>query len=534
MKLKRIEEIGTKLGLTEESIEPYGRYKAKVDPKTARGTKKGHLILVTAMTPTKAGEGKTTTSIALADGLSLLGRDVCLALREPSLGPVFGLKGGATGGGRVTVEPQEDINLHFTGDMHALTAANNLIAAVIDNHIYQGNELEIDPEQIIFKRAMDMNDRALREITVAQGKRNGVERPDGFVITVASELMAILCLAEDEADFRRRVSAIIVAKNLRGEPVTVGDLRIVNAVVKLMKEALKPNLVQTVSGTPAFIHGGPFANIAHGCNSVIATKLALSLADYVVTEAGFGSDLGAEKFLDIKCQEAGLKPELCVVVATVRALKLHGGASEDSLDREDLSALERGLPNLERHLTNMRKYGLNVVCCLNVFGTDSPAELDFVEKWLCERGYPSARSDAFFKGAEGARKLAELVLEQLGTGPGSYRPLYKRDEPLPTKISRICREVYGASEVVYSKKAQEQLEIYAEKYPDFYVCMAKTPLSFTDDPKVKGAPSGFTVHVKRLNLSVGAGFIVPLTGSVMTMPGLPKVPAAVRMEDEND
>lgn len=532
MELKKINEIAKKLNIDESFVEPYGFYKAKIDYLKAKGDKKGHLILVTAITPTKAGEGKTTTAIALGDGLNKLGKSVCLALREPSLGPVFGMKGGATGGGKVTVEPQEEINLHFTGDMHALTSANNLISAVIDNHIFQGNELNIDPKNIVFKRAMDMNDRALRQITVAQGKKNGIEREDGFVITVASELMAIMCISKDENDFKQRVGDIIVAYTYDNKPITVRDLKIVNAVMKLMREALKPNLVQTSYGTPALIHGGPFANIAHGCNSIIATKLALSLSDYVVTEAGFGSDLGAEKFLDIKCQEANLKPELCVVVATIRALKLHGGADENNLECEDLESLKKGLPNLERHLNNMKKFGLPTICNINIFSSDTKNELELLENWLNEKGFKYALNDAYSKGAEGAIDIAKLAVETIDENNSSFQPLYTKDMKLADKINLICKEIYGAKNVIYSEKALAQLSEYEEKYSDFYVCMAKTPLSFSDDPKLKGAPDNFDIHIKRINLSHGAKFIVPLTGAIMTMPGLPKIPAAVKMEEE--
>lgn len=532
MELKKINEIAKKLNIDESFVEPYGFYKAKIDYSKAKGDKKGHLILVTAITPTKAGEGKTTTAIALGDGLNKLGKSVCLALREPSLGPVFGMKGGATGGGKVTVEPQEEINLHFTGDMHALTSANNLISAVIDNHIFQGNELNIDPKNIVFKRAMDMNDRALRQITVAQGKKNGIEREDGFVITVASELMAIMCISKGENDFKQRVGDIIVAYTYDNKPITVRDLKIVNAVMKLMREALKPNLVQTSYGTPALIHGGPFANIAHGCNSIIATKLALSLSDYVVTEAGFGSDLGAEKFLDIKCQEANLKPELCVVVATIRALKLHGGADENNLECEDLESLKKGLPNLERHLNNMKKFGLPTICNINIFSSDTKNELELLENWLNEKGFKFALNDAYSKGAEGAIDIAKLAVETIDENNSSFHPLYTKDMKLADKINLICKEIYGAKNVIYSEKALAQLSEYEKKYSDFYVCMAKTPLSFSDDSKLKGAPDNFDIHIKRINLSHGAKFIVPLTGAIMTMPGLPKIPAAVKMEEE--
>ena len=529
MELKKINEIAKKLNIDGDFVEPYGFYKAKIDYSKAKGNKKGHLILVTAITPTKAGEGKTTTAIALGDGLNKLGKSVCLALREPSLGPVFGMKGGATGGGKVTVEPQEEINLHFTGDMHALTSSNNLISAVIDNHIFQGNELNIDPKNIVFKRAMDMNDRALRQITVAQGKKNGIEREDGFVITVASELMAIMCISKDENDFKQRVGDIIVAYTYDNKPITVRDLKIVNAVMKLMREALKPNLVQTSYGTPALIHGGPFANIAHGCNSIIATKLALSLSDYVVTEAGFGSDLGAEKFLDIKCQEANLKPELCVVVATIRALKLHGGADENNLECEDLESLKKGLPNLERHLNNMKKFGLPTICNINIFSSDTKNELELLENWLNEKGFKFALNDAYSKGAI---DIAKLAVETIDENNSSFHPLYTKDMKLADKINLICKEIYGAKNIIYSEKALAQLNEYEEKYSDFYVCMAKTPLSFSDDPKLKGAPDNFDIHIKRINLSHGAKFIVPLTGAIMTMPGLPKIPAAVKMEEE--
>ena len=535
MKLKSITTIAKKLGLTSKDIIPYGYDKAKIDLKDYHRKENSKLILVTAITPTKAGEGKTTTSIALGDGLTYLKKNVCLALREPSLGPVFGMKGGATGGGKVTIEPSEDINLHFTGDMHALTSTINLIAAVIDNHIFQGNELNIDPNKITWNRAMDMNDRALREITVAQGKKNGFIRQDGFVITVASELMAIMCLAKDPEDFKKRLGEITVAYTYDDKRVTVKDLKILNACMKLMRQALKPNLVQSSFGTPCLIHGGPFANIAHGCNSIIATDLALSLSDYVITEAGFGADLGAEKFLDIMCQEANLKPDLVVMVATVRALKLHGGEDEANLDSENIEALTLGFDNLVRHLENIKKYGLDVVVNINKFATDTKKEVETLERLLESHGYRYALNDAFKKGAKGALDIANLVLERLDKNESNYHPLYKRSEPVETKIERICKEIYGANEVIYSEEAQEDLKlIHEQKLDDYYICMAKTPLSFTDKPKIKGAPVDFPIHIKKINVATGSKFIIVLTGSIMTMPGLPKVPAAVKMESEND
>lgn len=536
MKLEKITKIAKKLGLSSDEIIPYGYDKAKIDLKEIKKKSDSKLVLVTAITPTKAGEGKTTTSIALADGLSYLGQNVCLALREPSLGPVFGMKGGATGGGKVTVEPHEDINLHFTGDMHALTSSINLISACIDNSIFQGNPLNINPERVTWKRAMDMNDRALREITVAQGNKNGVVRKDGFVITVASEMMAIMCLAKDEKDFKARLARIIVAYTYDDKPLTVKDLQICNAVLKLMKNALKPNLVQTSYHTPAIIHGGPFANIAHGCNSIIATSTALSLSDIVVTEAGFGADLGAEKFLDIKCQEAGLKPDLCVMVATVRALKLHGGEDEKLLDEENLEALKNGMSNLERHLENIKKYGLDVVVNINVFATDTQNEIEYVKKWCDNHSYKVAINDAFAKGVKGAIDIAKLVIDELYTSPkSSYHPLYTKDMSLEDKIEKVCKEIYRANEVIYSEEAKKDLALLHKMgCDDYYVCMAKTPLSFSDDPHIKGAPNNFTIHIRNINISAGSKFIVPITGAIMTMPGLPKVPAAVKMESEND
>ena len=534
--MKNIYEIAKKAGIKDEYVIPYGKDKAKIDlsiKEELKNNPDGKLVLVTAITPTKAGEGKTTTSIALHDGLNYLGVPSMLCLREPSLGPVFGLKGGATGGGKVSVIPSEDINLHFTGDLHALTSSINLIAAVIDNHIFQGNELRIDPEHILWKRALDMNDRALRSVTVMQDEKKGTPRHEEFVITVASELMAIYCLAQDEKDFRNRVNNIIVALNMDGEPVRVRDLRISNAIMKLMRAALNPNLVQTVEGNPAFIHGGPFANIAHGCNSLIATKLALKLAPIVVTEAGFGADLGAEKFLDIKCRVGGLHPDAVVMVATIRALKLHGGQAYEDLNNEDVDALLRGTCNLKHHMETIAKYKLPVVICINHFASDTANETKALEKWCEENGYEYAFCSGFADGAKGCVELAKLVKRALEEKPSHYAPLYDVNLPVKEKIEIICKEVYGAGEVVFSEEANQQIAKFESMgFAKTPVCIAKTPLSITDNPKIQGAPKGFTITVKEVRLSAGANFVVALTGSIMTMPGLPKVPAAVKMEDE--
>ena len=534
--MKNIYEIAKKAGIKDEYVIPYGKDKAKIDlsiKEELKNNPDGKLVLVTAITPTKAGEGKTTTSIALHDGLNYLGVPSMLCLREPSLGPVFGLKGGATGGGKVSVIPSEDINLHFTGDLHALTSSINLIAAVIDNHIFQGNELRIDPEHILWKRALDMNDRALRSVTVMQDEKKGTPRHEEFVITVASELMAIYCLAQDEEDFRNRVNNIIVALNMDGEPVRVRDLRISNAIMKLMRAALNPNLVQTVEGNPAFIHGGPFANIAHGCNSLIATKLALKLAPIVVTEAGFGADLGAEKFLDIKCRVGGLHPDAVVMVATIRALKLHGGQAYEDLNNEDVDALLRGTCNLKHHMETIAKYKLPVVICINHFASDTANETKALEKWCEENGYEYAFCSGFADGAKGCVELAKLVKRTLEEKPSHYAPLYDVNLPVKEKIEIICKEVYGAGEVVFSEEANQQIAKFESMgFAKTPVCIAKTPLSITDNPKIQGAPKGFTITVKEVRLSAGANFVVALTGSIMTMPGLPKVPAAVKMEDE--
>lgn len=533
--MQNIYEIAKKAGIAEEFVIPHGLDKAKIDLKIndILPNKQGKLVLVTAITPTKAGEGKTTTSIALTDGMNAIGIKSMLCLREPSLGPVFGLKGGATGGGRASIIPSEDINLHFTGDMHALTSSINLIAAIIDNHIFQGNELGIDPSKILWKRALDMNDRALRSVTVNQGEKKSAPRQDEFVITVASELMAVLCLASDPDDFIKRVKDIVVAYTFDNNIVRVGDLKISNAIYKLMKNAFNPNLVQTLEGNPAFVHGGPFANIAHGCNSIIATKMALRLAPVVITEAGFGADLGAEKFLDIKCRVGELKPDAVVMVATIRALKLHGGQLFDDLDQENVEALVEGLPNLKRHLENISKYGLPVVVCINHFASDSEQEVATLIKWCEDNHFDYAFCDAFAKGAEGAVALAKKVNEVLSTKESHYHPLYDVNLPVKEKIDIICKEIYRAKEVVYTDEALEQIDNFVKiGYGKTPICVAKTPLSFTDNPKVLGAPDDFVITIREVRLSAGANFLVCLTGSIMTMPGLPKIPAAVKMESE--
>lgn len=533
--MKNIYEIAKKAKIDEKYIIPYGNDKAKIDTTIfdeLNDKQNGKLVLVTAITPTKVGEGKTTTSIGLHDGMHYNGVDSLLCLREPSLGPVFGIKGGATGGGNSSVIPTEDINLHFTGDMHALTSSINLISAVIDNHIFQGNELRIDPERILWKRALDMNDRALRSVTVLQDEKKGQPRHDEFVITVASELMAILCLSKDAKDFHERIKQIIVAYNLDGEPVRLNDLKISNAIMKLMKMALLPNLVQTLEENPVIIHGGPFANIAHGCNSIIATKLALKLAPIVITEAGFGGDLGAEKFLDIKCRVGNLHPDCVVMVATIRALKMHGGQAFEDLDQENIDALLVGTCNLKKHMDNMAKYGLPVVVCINHFDQDTDKETEALCKWCNEQGYKYAFCSGFCDGGKGASELARKVVETLNTTESKYQPIYDTNLPIKEKIEIICKEIYGAGEIIYSDLANKQIEDFAklgfDKTP---ICIAKTPQSLTDNPKVLGAPTGFTISIREVRLSAGANFIVPLTGAVMTMPGLPKVPAAVKMEN---
>ena len=536
--LRPIAEIADAAGINREYLELYGNHKAKIDCrllKDARG-KKGKLILVTAINPTPAGEGKTTTTVGLADGLRKLGKNTMVALREPSLGPVFGVKGGAAGGGYAQVVPMEDINLHFTGDFHAIGAANNLLAAMLDNHIQQGNQLGIDVKRIVWKRCVDMNDRQLRNIIDGLGGRaQGVPREDGFDITVASEVMAVLCLSSDISDLKARLGRMVVAYTYEDKPVTANDLKAAGAMTALLKDALKPNLVQTLEGTPALVHGGPFANIAHGCNSVIATRMAMALADYAVTEAGFGADLGAEKFLDIKCRLAGLKPDAVVIVATVRALKNHGGVSKADLNQENLAALERGMPNLLRHVSNIKNlYGLPCVVAINAFPTDTGAELKLVEDKCRELGVNVALSEVWAKGGDGGIALAEEVV-RLCDMPSNFRFAYDANDSIEKKLRDICRNVYGADGVSLPPAAKNQLvQLEALGFGSLPICMAKTQYSFSDDPVLLGAPEGFTVTVRNLRVSAGAGFIVALTGDIMTMPGLPKVPAAERIDvDEN-
>ena len=536
---KKITEIAKVAGVPEEYLEQYGNYKAKVDTKLLKDMADkpdGKLILVTAITPTPAGEGKTTTSVGLADGLRKIGKKSIVALREPSLGPVFGIKGGAAGGGYAQVVPMEDINLHFTGDFHAVGAANNLLAALLDNHIQQGNSLRIDPKQITWKRAVDMNDRQLRHLVGGLGGRvQGVPREDGFEITVASEVMAILCLATDISDLKARLAKIIVGYTYDGQPVTAHDLKAEGAMAALLKDAIKPNMVQTLEGTPAFIHGGPFANIAHGCNSVTATKMALKLSDYAVTEAGFAADLGAEKFIDIKCRMAGLKPSAVVIVATVRALKYHGGVPKDELTKENLEALEAGLPNLLQHVSNVKEvYGLPCVVAINAFPTDTKAELDLVEKKCNELGVNVALSEVWAKGGEGGVTLAEEVV-RLCEEPNNFSYTYDLDMSIEKKISAICHKVYHAKHMFILANARNKAkEIEALGYRDLPICMAKTQYSFSDNPKLLGAPQDFTVQITNVKVCAGAGFIVAYAGDIMTMPGLPKVPSAEKIDiDEN-
>ena len=535
--MKPITQIAAQLGLADEDVIPYGRYKAKINHRLIHNAKKqGKLILVTAISPTPAGEGKTTTSVGLADAMNALGKKTMLCLREPSLGPVFGIKGGAAGGGYAQVVPMEDINLHFTGDLHAIGTANNLLAAMIDNSIQQGNPLNIDPRRITWKRCMDMNDRQLRFIVDGLGgKVNGTPREDGFDITVASEVMAIFCLATSISDLKERLSRIVCAYTYDGKPVTAGQIGAAGAMTALLKDALDPNLVQTLENNPAIIHGGPFANIAHGCNSVLATKLSLSLADYTITEAGFGADLGAEKFLDIKCRMAGLKPDAVVVVATVRALKHHGGAARAELGREDLAALERGLPNLLQHVDNIKNvFGLPCVVAINAFPTDTAAELRLVEEKCRELGVSVALSEVWAKGGAGGTALAEEVV-RLCEQPSDFRYSYALGGAIEEKLETICRRIYHADGVVLTPAAQKQARRLTELgFGELPICMAKTQYSFSDDPSLLGAPRGFTVTVRNLKVSAGAGFLVALTGDIMTMPGLPKVPAAERIDvDEN-
>ena len=531
-----IYDVAKVLNIEEKYIVPYGKDKAKIDLSLndALPSNEGDLILVTAITPSKAGEGKTTTSIALHDGMRALGYESLLCLREPSLGPVFGIKGGATGGGLASLTPAEDINLHFTGDMHALTSSINLIAAIIDNHIYQGNELNIDPNRIVWKRALDMNDRALRDVDVMLDERVGVKRKDEFVITVASEMMAILCLATSKEDFLNRVNKIVVAYNKDGLPVYVKDLRISHAIYKLMKDALNPNLVQTLEGNPVIVHGGPFANIAHGCNSLFATKLALKISPIVITEAGFAADLGAEKFFDIKCRVGNLKPKLVVMVATIRALKLHGGVAFEDVDKENIDALIKGLPNLKQHMENIAKYNVDAIICINHFTSDSENETKVLNDWCLENGYKVAYCDSFSRGKEGGKELAQLAFDSLKNNKSNFSPLYDENKDIQTKINTIAKEIYRADEVIYTQEALEQIEnLNKLGYDKTPVCIAKTPQSFSDDPKLLGAPRGFKITIREIRLSSGANFIVALTGKVMTMPGLSKVPSAVKMEDKD-
>lgn len=537
--MKPIWEIADAAGVSEEYVEYYGKYKAKIGLDILkREDRENKLILVTAMTPTPAGEGKTTTTIGLADGLRRLGVNANVALREPSLGPVFGIKGGAAGGGWAQVVPMEDINLHFTGDMHAIGAANNLLAAMLDNHIYQGNSLNIDPRRITWKRCVDMNDRQLRFVTDGLGGRvNGVPREDGYDITVASEIMAILCLAESISDLKARLSRIVVGYTFDEQPVTAGDLKAQGAMTALLKDAIKPNLVQTLEGTPAFVHGGPFANIAHGCNSVLATKVARKLSDYTVTEAGFGADLGAEKFLDIKCRYAGMKPDAVVIVATIRALKMHGGVDKKHLDPENLEALEKGLPNLLRHVDNIKNvYKLPSVVAINRFPTDTDAEIDMVIRRCKELGVNTVLSTVWADGGVGGVDLADEVIrlcDEESNEDFSY--LYELDEPIERKIRAICKRVYRASHVAFTKNAEKEIRrITAMGYGNLPICIAKTQYSFSDEAQLIGAPEGFVIHVQNVRLSAGAGFIVALTGAIMTMPGLPKVPAAERIDVSDD
>ena len=529
-----ISEIANRLGVQPEELEPYGRYKAKLSEEIfsrLSGRPDGKLVLVTAINPTPAGEGKTTTTVGLGQAMEKIGKKAIIALREPSLGPVFGIKGGAAGGGYAQVVPMEDINLHFTGDMHAITAANNLLCALIDNHLQQGNELGIDPRRILFKRCLDMNDRALRNVIVGLGgKVNGVPREDGFLITVASEVMAILCLASDLEDLKKRLGEILVAYTYGNQPVYARDLHASGAMTALLKDALKPNLVQTLENTPALMHGGPFANIAHGCNSVRATRLALKLADYTITEAGFGSDLGAEKFFDIKCRYAGLAPSAVVLVATMRALKYNGGVPKAQTGEPNVEALKRGLPNLAKHVENMQKYGVPVVVAINRFLTDSDEEVKLLSDFCAQTGCRFALSEVFAKGGEGGVELAKAVVEACEQ-PSQFRLLYDIDLPVKEKIAEIATEIYGADGVNYTAAAEKRLaEIEALGKAGLPVCMAKTQYSLSDDPSRLGRPAGFTITVKDLRLSAGAGFIVALTGAIMTMPGLPKAPAAHQID----
>lgn len=533
-KMEHIRDIAAKIGVGEEDLEYYGNYKAKISLDLLHRNEDkedGKLILVTAINPTKAGEGKSTTTVGLGDALNRLGKKTMIALREPSLGPVFGLKGGAAGGGYAQVVPMEDINLHFTGDMHAITTANNLISACLDNHIHQGNELDIDIENITWKRCLDMNDRTLRHITIGQGpKANGVERVDGFNITVASEVMAVLCLSTSLMDLKERLGSMLVAFNSKKEPIYVKDLGIEGALAMVMKDAIKPNMVQTLEHNPVLIHGGPFANIAHGCNSILATRTCLKLADYTVTEAGFGADLGAEKFLDIKCRFGGLKPNAVVIVATIRALKQHGNVAYEDLKDENVEAMLTGCENLAKHIDTVKQFGLPYIVAINEFASDTPAEVEALQNWCKEHQHPMSLSQVWAKGGEGALDLANQLVE-LCAEENSYAPLYDVEQSIEEKITAIATRVYGAKEVAFTEEAKEQIALYTslgwDKMP---ICMAKTQMSLSDDAKVYGAPKNFTITVRELRPSLGAGFLVALTGKILTMPGLPKMPAANNMD----
>ena len=538
-KMQKITDVAAKLGISEDDIELYGKYKAKLSYdliRRVKDKKDGKLILVTAITPTPAGEGKSTTTVGLAQGLAKLGKKVIVALREPSLGPCMGIKGGAAGGGYSQVVPMEDINLHFTGDFHAITSAHMLLAAMLDNHIQQGNALNIDPRRIAWKRVVDMNDRELRNIVVGLGgKAHGVPRQDGFDITVASEVMAILCLASSLHDLKERLAKIIVAYDYNGNPVTAGQIKAQGAMAALLKDAVKPNLVQTLENVPAIIHGGPFANIAHGCNSVMATQTGMKLADYTITEAGFGADLGAEKFFDIKCRYAGLKPDATVIVATVRALKMHGGVPKTELKTPNVEAVKKGFVNLEKHIENVKKFGVPCVVAINIFAQDTAEELEAVREHCAKHGVNVALSDVFAKGGEGGIDLAKEVIALADSGESKFAPIYPLEMSLKGKIETIAKEIYGADGVNYTKEADKALKEFEELgYGNLPICMAKTQYSFSDDPALLGRPSGFKITIRNCRIAAGAGFIVVLTGDVMTMPGLPKVPAAEKIDVTDD
>lgn len=538
-KMKPIKEVALKMGLSEDDLELYGKYKAKISLETIQriqSKQNGKLVLVTAINPTPAGEGKTTTMIGLSQALNKMGKNAIVAMREPSLGPCFGVKGGAAGGGYAQVVPMEDINLHFTGDIHAITTANNLIAAMLDNSIQQGNPLDIDTRQIVWKRCVDLNDRALRHIVVGLGgKVNGVPREDGFDISVASEVMAILCLATSLEDLKQRAGRMIVAYNHAGEPVTVDDIQATGAVALILKDAIKPNLVQTLDHAPVFVHGGPFANIAHGCNSVMATNLAMKLGDYAITEAGFGADLGAEKFLDIKCRQAGLKPDAVVIVATVRALKMHGGVAKKDLAEENLDALRKGIENLEKHIENISKYHLPSVVAINAFPTDTDAELQLLNEMCKAKGVDVAISQVWAKGADGGMELAEKLLDILENKEADFSPIYDLDLPIADKIKTIAKEIYGADDVTFTKKVLNKIKKYeAQGLGDLPICIAKTQYSLSDDPTLLGRPEGFKVTINDLIPNTGAGFLVAISGDIMRMPGLPKAPAAINMDIDDD